>query len=156
MIVSAPDRSRYMADLSLLLMAAVWGLSFTILKSILGHQVSPLFFVLARFSVAAIILFPLCRSSLARLDRGGLIGGICLGVLLFLGFATQTMGIVYTTASKSAFITGLSALFVPVFFLIHKRKFPPIVTGVAILIAVLGIYLMTGPAGIDNILTGKR
>lgn len=140
-------RNQFLPDLSLLMVTFVWGLSFTVLKNILGDEVSPILFVLGRFLVATIVIFPFCRAGLSGLDRRGLAGGILLGVLLFAGFSMQSMGIEFTAASKSAFITGLSAVFVPVFLIVHKGKLPPMINGLAILIAMAGMYLLTGPAG---------
>ncbi len=140
-------RNQLLPDLSLLLVTLIWGLSFTILKNILGDEVSPILFVFGRFFIATIFIFPFCRANLSRLDRRGLAGGVLLGVLLFAGFSMQSIGIEFTTASKSAFLTGLSAVFVPVFLIVHKGKLPPMINGLAILFAMAGMYLLTGPAG---------
>jgi drug/metabolite transporter (DMT)-like permease len=140
-------RNQFLPDLSLLLVTLIWGLSFTILKNILGDEVSPILFVLGRFLVATIVVFPFCRTNLMGLDRRGLAGGVLLGALLFAGFSLQSIGIEFTTASKSAFLTGLSAVFVPVFLIVHRGKLPPIINGLAILVAIAGMYLLTGPAG---------
>lgn len=141
------DKGRYLADFSLLLTTVVWGLSFTLLKYTLGVQISPLLFVFVRFLIASLVILPLCAGRLRKLDRKGLLGGIVLGAILFFGFATQSVGIQYTTASKSAFITGLSALFVPVFLFLHKRRLPGVVNGLAILVALVGMNLLTNPTG---------
>ena len=140
-------RKQFLPDLSLLLVTLIWGLSFTILKNILGDEVSPILFVLGRFLVATIVVFPFCRTNLMRLDKRGFAGGVLLGVLLFAGFSMQSIGIEFTTASKSAFLTGLSAVFVPVFLIVHKGRLPPMINGLAILFAMAGMYLLTGPAG---------
>lgn len=147
MISVGTDRRRYLADFSLLLITVVWGLSFTILKSIMGDQFSPVILVLLRFFVASLVILPFSLGGLGKLDRGGVIGSVILGALLFFGFSTQSIGIQFTTASRSAFITGLSALFVPLFLFSHKRKSPGLVNGLAILGAIIGMYLLTDPAG---------
>jgi len=131
----------------MLAVTAVWGFSFTVLKSVLGLNVSVLFFVFARFLVASVFLFPLSLRGLKSLDGKGYLGGIGVGVLIFLGFSLQSFGIEHTTASKAAFITGLASIFVPVYLLLHKRRFPSAVNGIAILAALFGMYLLTGPAG---------
>ena len=141
------DRQRYLADFSLLLITVIWGISFTILKKVLGDQMSPILFVFLRFMVAAIIIFPLCAKNLKKLGRDGFIGGVAVGTLLFCGFAALSVWIQFTSASKSAFITGLAALFVPIFLLLHKRKSPGLINGFAIIGAMLGMYLLTDPAG---------
>lgn len=131
----------------MLAVTAVWGFSFTVLKSILGQNISILFFVFARFFVASVFLYPFCRTGFRTLDRGGYIAGIGVGILIFLGFSLQSFGIEHTTASKAAFITGLASIFVPIYLLLHRRKLPSAINGIAILAAMFGMYLMTGPAG---------
>lgn len=82
-----------------------------------------------------------------KLGRDGIKAGILLGILIFAGFVTQTAGLLFTTASKSAFITGLSTAVIPVVLLIHKRRLPEPLVLIAILIAMTGMYMLTGPAG---------
>jgi drug/metabolite transporter (DMT)-like permease len=141
------DKSRYAADFSMLAVTAVWGLSFTILKSVLGQNISILFFVFSRFLVAAVFLFPFCLREFKSLDKGGYLGGVGVGIMIFLGFTLQSFGIEHTTASKAAFITGLASIFVPFYLLMHKRRLPSTVNGLAILCAMFGMYLLTDPAG---------
>ena len=143
----ADAKEAYLADFSLLLMTVVWGLSFTILKKVLGNQLSPIYFVFLRFTLASILIFPFCIGRMKRLGRDGILGGVLVGAFLFLGFAAQSVGIQYTSASKSAFMTSLAAIFVPMFLLMHKREFPGAVNGMAILAAMFGVYLLTDPAG---------
>jgi len=131
----------------MLAVTAVWGLSFTILKSVLGQNISILFFIFARFLVAAAFIFPFCLKRFKSLDRKGYLGGIGVGVLIFLGFTLQSFGIEQTTASKAAFITGLASIFVPFYLLILKRKLPSAINGLAVVCAMLGMYLLTDPAG---------
>lgn len=145
--LSPQDKSRYIADFSMLLITAVWGFSFTVLKVVLGQNISVLFFVFSRFFVAAVFLYPFCRRGFKSLDRGGYIGGIGVGVLIFLGFSLQSFGIELTTASKAAFITGLASIFVPIYLLLHGRKLPSVINGIAILAAMFGMYLLTDPVG---------
>jgi len=137
----------FLPDFSLFLTTVVWGLSFTVLKVILGNEVSPIMFVFLRFTLASAFLFPLCRKRLLHIGSEGIKAGLFLGLLLFAGFMTQTLGISHTTASKSAFITGLSSVFVPVFLLMHRRKLPEPPTLAALALAMLGMFLLTGPAG---------
>lgn len=152
MTAGVTDRQRYLADISLLLVTVIWGLSFTILKNILGDELSPILFVFLRFLVASIVIFPFCARNLKKLGKEGFAGGVVIGGLLFAGFATQSVGIQFTTASKSAFLTGLAALFVPVFLFLHRKKSPGAANGLAVLGAMFGMYLLTDPvgAGLNN------
>jgi drug/metabolite transporter (DMT)-like permease len=113
----------------------------------LGKEISVLLFLFTRFSLASLIIYPFCKSNLRTLGRNGLIAGLILGILEAVGFATQSAGILFTTASKSAFITGLSAVTIPFYHFFHKRKLPEPIVIVALVFAALGLYLLTGPAG---------
>ena len=147
MVTAGIDKQRYLADFSLFAVTLIWGLSFTILKNMLGEQFSPIAFILIRFTVASAVILPFCSGRLRKIDQKGLLGSFLLGSLIFFGFAVQSIGIQFTTASKSGFITGLAALFVPLFLFLHRSKFPNMVNGLALLGAMAGIYLLTDPAG---------
>src|ERR1700722_5954817 len=97
------------ADLALIGVTAIWGCTFLLVQNAL-HDVSPILFLGLRFAVAACALFFLYRK---RLMRAAVLPGIAAGFLLFAGYAFQTVGLQYTTASKSAFLTSLSVPMVP-------------------------------------------
>lgn len=141
----------YLPDISLFLSTVIWGLSFTIMKVMLGDTISPYLFVFIRFLIAAILLYPLCAKRLPSLGAGGLKAGIVLGFLIYVGFMTQAVGITFTTASKSAFITGISSLFVPVFLILHRKRLPEPLVIIALMIAFAGMFMLTGPAGGFNL-----
>jgi drug/metabolite transporter (DMT)-like permease len=144
---TAPNRYGYLPDLSLFASTIIWGLSFTVMKSILGKEISLLLFLFTRFVLASLIIYPFCRPKLRTLGKSGLIAGLILGILEAIGFATQSAGILFTTASKSAFITGLSAVTIPFYHFFHKKKLPEPIVIVALVFAALGLFLLTGPAG---------
>jgi drug/metabolite transporter (DMT)-like permease len=100
--------SRHLGTLTLVLITLIWGSTFVIVKETVA-SVPPALLLALRFSVAA-LLFAWVRPS-----RAALLPGLVLGVLSFAGFATQTLGLVSTTASKAAFITGLSVILTPLF-----------------------------------------
>jgi drug/metabolite transporter (DMT)-like permease len=137
----------YWPDLSLFLSTIIWGLSFTVMKGILDVYISITFFVFLRFTISAVLLFIIGRKQILSMPKSGIKAGIFLGILEFAGFYTQTLGITHTTASKSAFITGLSSALIPVYLFIHKRKLPEPLVLLALILAVFGMYLLTGPAG---------
>jgi drug/metabolite transporter (DMT)-like permease len=137
----------YLPDVSLFLCTLIWGISFTVIKDILGRDISVALFIFLRFAVASILVYPLCRKHLPTLGWDGIKAGVFLGLLLFVGFVTQTTGLLYTTASKSAFITGLSSIIIPLILLFHKRILPELLVIAALVVAAIGLYLLTGPAG---------
>lgn len=98
-------------SIALLAIAIVWGVTFTVTKETL-QDIEPESFMFWRFLAASVLLLipALFRRELSvSVVRGG---GL-LGALVFLGYWTQTRGLLYTTPSKSAFLTGLAVVLVP-------------------------------------------
>lgn len=135
-----------LADLSLLVVAFVWGTTFVIVQNAIS-TLPPHAFNAIRFFLASGLLFVLLllffREQLQALSKRMLASGIILGGWLFGGYAFQTVGLLYTTSSKAGFITGLSIVLVPLFSLLLLKQRPkwPAVTGV--LVATVGLYLLT-------------
>ena len=77
-----------------------------------------------RFITAALIMIPLFYRKLRLMNRQEIIGGTILGVFMFGGFTLQTIGIQYTTAGKSGFITSTYVVMVPFLVWALRRKFP--------------------------------
>ncbi|HUO87068.1 MAG TPA: DMT family transporter [Thermoanaerobaculia bacterium] len=107
--------SRLAARAALLFATLVWGATFVVVERAI-EDIAVLHLLALRFALGAVLLLPL----LAR--RGGLAGlaaasrdGVLIGVVLFAGFAFQTYGLLWTTPSRSAFLTGVSVLLVPAF-----------------------------------------
>lgn len=138
------------AEWSLFGLAAIWGTTFVIIKAALA-DISPLLFLAARFTIATLVLGAIYRT---RLRRAALKAGLLAGVLLFTAFVFQTEGLALTTASKSAFLTGLSIPLVPlVNSLVYKSR-PRKSEVIGILIASFGMALMTLPSGKFEMTTG--
>ena len=122
----------------------IWGATFVLVKQAL-QDVSALLFLALRFSLASLALGLVFRplsskfSNPATLLRGGVLAGLCL----FSGYLFQTFGLKYTTPSKSAFITGLSIVMVPLLSGLLRRKLPQISEGLGVAAATLGMGLMT-------------
>lgn len=149
----AADSPRQRADLALLGVSALWGLSFPAIKLGSPH-ISPLLFVAVRFALASLLLAVL-GPWLAR-HGGGLaapacaVGGLrrrgwALGVLLALGYGTQTVGLQTTSAGNSAFITSLSVILVPLIVAARGLTRPPARVLAAMLPALAGLGLLTRP-----------
>ncbi|MHB8579488.1 MAG: DMT family transporter [Ignavibacteriaceae bacterium] len=114
---------KYLSEGSLLFITIIWGATFVIIKGALS-EITPMLFIAVRFTIAAVLLFPFFFRSVLNSSRETIKDGLILGVIYFLGFATQTIGLQYTTATKSAFITGTFVLFTPIFQLIFEKKIP--------------------------------
>ncbi len=130
------------ADLALLLVTVGWGASFILTKNALADL--PTFnFLAIRFLLAFVIGLGLFSSRLKNLNRRTLISSGIVGSVLFAGYALQTIGLHFTTTSKSAFITGFSVVLVPLITALFLRKRPetPAVIGSAM--ALIGIGMLT-------------
>jgi drug/metabolite transporter (DMT)-like permease len=131
-----------LADLALVGVTIVWGSSFTIVKQSLS-QVSPLLFIALRFSIAFAVVLACMPGAALRIGVDTLRRGTVLGLFLLAGFVFQTLGLGHTSPSRSAFITSLAVLLVPVlgFFLFGRR--PRAQTLVGVLVATVGLGLLT-------------
>jgi drug/metabolite transporter (DMT)-like permease len=135
------------AELLLLLAAIIWGFAFVAQRVGMEH-VGPFTYNGIRFMLGALSLAPLIlikrRSTdpIANHWRLTLSGGLLAGLLLFAGASLQQVGIVYTTAGKAGFITGLYVVIVPLLGLLWGHRTPwSTWTGAAL--AVIGLYLLT-------------
>lgn len=136
----------FLADISLLLTALVWGATFVIVQNAIAF-LEPFTFNGVRFTIAGLLLLIWLllfeRQQLKMLKRRILLSGVFIGFWLFVGYAAQTAGLMYTTSAKAGFITGLSVVLVPVFsFLLLKNK-PSQQAIFGIVMATCGLYLLT-------------
>jgi drug/metabolite transporter (DMT)-like permease len=129
------------ADLALIAVTAIWGCTFLIVQKALGH-VSPILFLGMRFAVASLALFAFYRN---KLMPAAVAPGIAAGLFLFAGYAFQTVGLQYTTASKSAFLTSLSVPMVPLAASLVSRSLPKPFELVGVAVASAGMILLTAP-----------
>lgn len=128
----------------LLLAAIIWGFAFVAQRS--GTQfVQPLTFNGVRFLLGSLSLAPLLIIlGKHRLDiRSSLVPGFIAGCLLFLASSVQQYGIVYTSAGKAGFITGLYVVFVPLFGLLLGHK-AGVSLWMAVMLAAVGLFLLAG------------
>ncbi|MBL8074535.1 MAG: DMT family transporter [Nitrospira sp.] len=130
-----------MPRLALLLTTLIWGATFPATKAALG-QIPPLSFLLLRFFIGTLLIFLWFVVGRRRLhhDRAVLVAAAVSTVFLFLGYLLQTVGLAYTTASNSAFLTALYVIFVPLILLRVDRR-----VILATVIAVVGLWLLVKP-----------
>jgi drug/metabolite transporter (DMT)-like permease len=138
--------SRTRAELFLLSITLIWGSTFALSKYLLD-TISPLFYIGVRFSLALVIFTLLASRRVFATTKDAFIKGGILGVLLFSGFAAQTIGLQYTGASKAAFITGMMVVFTPICQIVIERRAPKVGNIIGILFVTVGLYLLTSPAG---------
>jgi drug/metabolite transporter (DMT)-like permease len=135
---------RWRAEAALVFNTLIWGVTFVTVKEALDH-VSTVLFLALRFSLAAVALLALFRRSWSnpREIRSSVFGGVVAGVFLFSGYLFQTLGLRSTSPPKSAFITGLTTVMVPLLAIFVYRKRPRIAEVAGVLLATAGMGLLT-------------
>ena len=143
-------KGQLFGSLILILVAMIWGTAFAVQRAGMDY-IQPVTFTAARMTLGAVAvgivaLFqkssPVDAEERRKLTRTNIIGGIFCGLFLVTGSILQQIGIVYTTAGKAGFITALYILLVPVFsFILFRRRYPLLVW-IAVLIGIVGMYLM--------------
>lgn len=139
-------RKRYVAEAALVTAALFYGVTFPLVHDALD-DITPFAYLVGRFGIATLLLAPVTIPALRARGperRMLLRAGLTAGVILFGGYATQTIGLQYTSPSTSAFLTGLYVIITPVIESAISRRppRPPVVAG--IVIATVGLYLLTG------------
>lgn len=146
--IRSTQRSRARANLSLLLVAIIWGSAFVAQRTGMQH-VGPFAFNALRFAVGSLVLtIVLGRTRLRATPRDELRGGILLGLLLFGGASLQQIGLVWTTAGKAGFITGLYVVIVPLLMALFWREFASWNSWLGAGLGVAGLFFLSVEAGL--------
>jgi len=122
--------------------AAIWGSTFFIVKICL-KDINPVILVAYRFLLASMLLALFLILNKKNIFKD-IKKGFFLGVFLWVLYIPQTIGLIYTTSSNSAFITGLFVVFLPLFVFIFYRRFPSILKTIAVIISIIGLWFLTG------------
>jgi drug/metabolite transporter (DMT)-like permease len=140
------NRKSAKAESFLLLTTLIWGGTFVVVKGAL-LDASPFSFLAIRFIIATLIILPFVLPQLGNVSSREWLAGFLLGVMLFIGFSTQTVGLLFTTASKSGFITGLLVVFTPFLQLIIEKRIPRPGNVLGVVLVLIGLFLLTSPQG---------
>ncbi|KLO22349.1 membrane protein [Marinitoga sp. 1155] len=120
----------------LIIVTFIWGSTFPLVKMTVGSDDVYIYLTL-RFAIASFLSFLIWKKQNFKY-------GIIIGLFIALGFITQTIGLTLTTASKSGFITSLYIIMVPFFSYLVEREKAHINHIIALPIAVVGSYLLSG------------
>ena len=136
----------FKSDFILLFVAIIWGFAFVAQRIGMDH-VGPFTFNGLRFVLGCLSLLPIIflqRNSTPDQNNDGLIkSGTISGVFLFFGISFQQMGLVYTTAGKAGFITGLYVVIVPFLNLFFKQDRTTTGTWIGAILASVGMFLLS-------------
>ncbi len=139
-----PRREALLADSALVAVTAIWGSTFVVNEFVL-RDTPPLLFLVLRYGVAALILVLLARGR--RWTPGVVKDSALIGLLLAFGIGCQLVGQLFTTASKAAFITGLSVPLTPIAGWLFHRQVPSGSNLFGLVLAAGGFGLMSWPTG---------
>lgn len=131
------------ANLYLLLVSLIWGGTFPVIKSAVAN-IDPYTFVAIRFVIASILflIFILKKNPIG--DQKLIVYGLILGTLNAITYTTQTIGLKFISSSRSAFITGVCVVMVPVFAIVFKIEKFSVINIFAAILCLYGLYILTG------------
>ncbi|MBA4687859.1 MAG: EamA family transporter [Candidatus Galacturonibacter soehngenii] len=135
-------KKKTIASFGLLVATLIWGFAFVVVKDALDY-VPPVYMLAFRFTIASIGLLFVFSKRLRMININNVKSSIVLGILLYISYLLQTIGCLYTTAGKNAFITTIYVVIVPfLYWLISKQK-PDIYCLVSAFMAIIGIGLLS-------------
>lgn len=143
---------RMMGNSMLLLGAMIWGAAF-VAQTVGMEYVEPFTFQASRCLLGSLVLLPVIavmdrknpgRKPATQADkRYLLISSLLCGLFLFTACSLQQVGLLYTTAGKSGFLTSLYIILVPILGLFMKKKVQPWIW-ISVILALCGLYLLCG------------
>jgi drug/metabolite transporter (DMT)-like permease len=143
------ERRETLAELGLVGIAAVWGLTFVMVQDAID-RLPTLAFLGYRFMAAALLVAIVFRRRLASLRRDGWLAGLAMGVFLTAGYVLQTFGLAHTSASNAGFITGLFVVITPILVAVVLRDRIGAPAWAAALASAAGLYLLSGTHGLGS------
>lgn len=130
------------ADLSLLFVAVIWGGGFVAVKDALNN-ITPLYMMSIRLIGAGLLMAVVFYKQTLKITKKDIINGSIIGIFLFSGFAAQTIGLKYTTASKQAFLTAVYVIIIPFLSWAVYRVKPKWHSITAAILSFIGIALLS-------------
>lgn len=148
-----PAARRWFVTLALVGVAAVWGATFVMIKDAVAAY--PVWSFLGwRFGIASIAFLVLFPSTLRHLDAATVRTGLIAGAFMTAGYVFQTLGLVKTSPSKAAFITGMFVIVTPFMQAVVLRRMPRWPAWVGVASSVGGLWLLSGGGPIGGWNTG--
>jgi len=144
-VTTTERRTTLLAALALLVVTAIWGSTFFLIRDLLD-RVPTLDFLAVRFTIAAALTALIAPRALRKLSRESRRHALVLGALYGVAQILQTAGLAHTAASVSGFITGMYVVATPLFaaLLLRTRIGPLTWFAVALATAGLGVLTLEG------------
>ncbi len=149
---ATPTHGRtWIPTVALVAVTAIWGTTFVVVAFTI-EQLPVYTFLAWRFGIAALLLFAVRPHSVRSLSRVEVRRGLAIGVTLGIGYVLQTLGLQYTSATVSGFITGMFLVFTPlVAWLTTRERIAP-AAWIAVLVATIGLALISLQGAANNTL----
>lgn len=135
-------KREFKADLILLSITVFWGASFPVMSIALKY-IPPFSFLSLRYLLSALILLPFGIKSINKINKNTIKAAIFIGLSLFLGSGLQLLGLLYTSPSKSGFLTGLNVIIVPLMIIVIYKKVPQFKTIFGAALSIIGLAFMS-------------
>nr|WP_319488126.1 DMT family transporter [uncultured Caproiciproducens sp.] len=134
------------ADLGLVFVTIIWGSAFVVVKN--ATSTVPTSYIIAiRFGIAVFLMSVIFHNRLRNIDFNCIKSGAILGVVLFIAYYLQTIGVKYTTAGNNAFLTAVYVMVVPFLYWLLKSEKPDAYNIAAAFICIAGIGLLSLHSG---------
>lgn len=140
------SKNKALAELGLLFITVIWGSAFVVVKN--ATDSVPVNYIIAiRFGIASVLLLVFFFPRIRRMDLRAVKSGLILGVLLYLAYFLQTLGVKYTTAGNNAFLTAIYVVVVPFLYWLVRNEKPNLYHITAALVCLAGIGFLSLHAG---------
>lgn len=138
-----------LADLALFYCAFFWGISFVWMKILVGFYPA-CWLLFLRFAPASVLVYIFFHKRINKSFRHDFKSGFIIGALLFFALMVQTVGLNYIGGGRSAFLSAIYVLMVPLMVWVLRKIFPGWLTICAAVLCVLGMYLLMGDENLSG------
>jgi len=140
------NRKNVLANLGMIFITMIWGITFVMVKDAL-NDAPPFIFLALRKGIAFLAGVIYLHQNIKKITTLEIIGGLVCGIVLYTGYSFQNFGLILTSPSKSAFITSVSVILVPVLLLIFGLQKIKIRFWIIIMMTLFGLYILLNPIG---------
>ena len=140
------SRKFVMANLGMILTTMIWGITFVMVKDAL-NDAPPFIFLALRKGLAFIAGVIYLNRNIKKITSLEVIGGFLCALALYAGYSFQNFGLILTTPSKSAFITSVSVVLVPILLFIFGVHRVAVRLWLIIGATLAGLYILLNPMG---------
>ncbi|MDQ1029475.1 drug/metabolite transporter (DMT)-like permease [Streptomyces umbrinus] len=134
-------------DLSVLLVAVIWGSSYVVMQDV-GESVSAASFLALRFMTALPVIVLIAARTLPHISRSEVVSGAFFGSLLYGILILETVGVKHTSAANSGFLITVSVVLIPVLERVISRRRQAAMVYAATVTALVGCGLLVLEGGL--------